>query len=684
MFLGSPLPTWKQIFTCKKKRAKKTFYEELFSDVFFMAESCMSIRLILNAIRAVAGKSEVRVLLPDYFCNQTIYSFNEEWVKLVFYPIKGDMDPNWDYLKAWTKENEFDVFIFTHYFGKYHANISRAREVCKHHNAILIEDCAHVMYPTGKMGTSGDFVIYSPHKQLPIMDGGVLVCNENGQKTMVAELNNWIRKHYNTLPNASSGFGWYVKKALQKLLPIHRGLTYYAGIHNSTDRGILHEIEKISQGSYNTLCDFKYIDFKRAAYIRRDNLEMMNYIISLRYPNVIALMDSRVDVPYFAVYSLENVKDKEKTAKEMIEAGFTVLYWPDLPYQLNDVVDHDEMKKLSKNVIVLPIHQNLSPQKLAKKFLGGEKQKEFDISLESISQEEYMALYSSLRVNNIPQDWIYGNAKEATEGWNAVRYNIVVNGVISGLVQILEKKKLGMTVAVRINRGPMMDIEHDSASIKLQIMEKIRKKYTHPIPIIYAPYIEMSAKSIHLATIYGWRCLNKFGFPSATVDLSLSEGELHKNMKAFWRKNLNHAKKDVIIRNNEYDTEEIIKLYNQFLKMKNIPGIPEHILRYLFGLPVSPLEVLTAYNKDGVMIAYKVLYKHGNCGTSFIAWNTDEGRAKQARTLLIWSSMLRLKELGYKYFDLGGVDDINTEEVAKYKRGAGGLDYRLAGEFIKF
>ena len=83
------------------------------------------------------------------------------------------------------------------------------------------------------------------------------------------------------------------------------------------------------------------------------------------------------------------------------------------------------------------------------------------------------------------------------------------------------------------------------------------------------------------------------------------------------------------------------------------------------------------------MIAFKVLYLHKGTGTSFIAWNTDEGLEKNARTLLIYESMLWLKREGFKYFDLGGVDDINTEAVAKYKRGMGGKDYRLLGEFIK-
>lgn len=369
MFLGMPLPTWKQIVTRKKGRNRKTYYEELYSDLFLMSESCMSIRLILNAVKEAENKDMVKVLLPDYFCNQTICSFEESWVDIVYYPIKGDMDPDWDYLKTYIKGNEFDVLLFTHYFGKYHGSISKAKEICNNHDSILVEDCAHVLYPTGKIGTSGDFVIYSPHKQLPIMDGAVLVCNQNDQKPVVAEINDWIKARYKNLPLRVGSTSWYIKKSLQKLIPIHRGLTYYPGVHNSNQMGSIHEPKRMSRESYNTLCDFTYLDFKKAAYLRRENLEMMNYILALKYPDIMPLIYNDVDTPYVAVYSLKNVQDKAKITMNLIAEGFTVLYWPDLPYHMNGVDGHEDMKQLSENIIVIPIHQDLDPQKLAKKFL---------------------------------------------------------------------------------------------------------------------------------------------------------------------------------------------------------------------------------------------------------------------------------------------------------------------------
>ena len=202
------------------------------------------------------------------------------------------------------------------------------------------------------------------------------------------------------------------------------------------------------------------------------------------------------------------------------------------------------------------------------------------------------------------------------------------------------------------------------------------------MPMVWFPFAVWRPEYLAAITGAGFKAMDPFAYPSGYLDLTQSEEELEANMKSFWRKHIKQAKKQVTIRINEYDADEVMRLYAEFLAYRQIPGIPDHILKYLFSLDKPPLEVLTAHNEDGEMIAYKVLYRHGNTGTSFIAWNTDEGRDKQARTLLIYSSALHLKSLGCTYYDLGGIDDITTEAVAKYKRGTGDTDYRLQGEFM--
>jgi hypothetical protein len=46
--------------------------------------------------------------------------------------------------------------------------------------AWLIEDAVHALRPVRGIGASGDFVLYSPHKHLPIPDGAVLVVRGDG------------------------------------------------------------------------------------------------------------------------------------------------------------------------------------------------------------------------------------------------------------------------------------------------------------------------------------------------------------------------------------------------------------------------------------------------------------------------------------------------------------------------
>lgn len=680
MLLGTQLPAWEQIIG-RKKAGREKFFNET-EHTLFLAESCMSINLIANACKRIKGRDKIYIWVPDYFCNQTIYSFRENWMEINYYPIDRNMDPKWCLIREKAKNCQLDIFIFTHYFGKYHASISNAKEICASGGGILIEDCAHLLYASGKAGRLGDFVIFSPHKQLPIFDGAILQCNRNDLNTDICDE---VLKSYGGLEREKDKSSWYIKKGIQKVVPVHRTLTYYPGVHMGEDIKEFHTPAKISRASYNILCGYTYEEFKRIAYIRRVNLAMMNFIMEKLFPDLVPLMDETTDVPYLAVYSLENCADKKAVTDELLKRDYTVLYWPDLPFGLEGIERHRDAFKLSENIITLPIHQGITPQKLIKKFYGNCKEESSNnimIDTTAVTRGRWDILFAQYRMTNIPQEWDYGNAKEETEGWKLTRGIVTKGGQDIGTIQILEKKAVGITVAVRVNRGPLLIEEYDNCRTHLLIMKLVRKMYKICIPIFWAPYLEMCPGNLKMVSDYGWKCRDFFGFPSATVNLSLPEDVLHKNLKPNWRKNLNKAKKDVYLRFNEYDVEEMINLYIKFLTDKDIPGIPRHILKYLFNMETPPLEVLTAHNDKGKIIAYKVLYLHGNTATSFIAWNTEEGLRKNARTLLIYESMLWLKRNGFAYFDLGGVDDINTEAVAKYKRGMGGEDYQLLGEFI--
>ena len=369
MILGMPSPTWKHLLGIQKKNNGKGFYELKYDHILWLAKSSMSIRLVIEAVKSTKKQNSIKVLVPDYFCYETISDIESEYTIIEYYPIDESFEPKWDYLKEWCKNNSFDVMIFTHYFGKYIESISRAKEICKSMDAILIEDCAHVLMPTGKMGTNGDFTILSPHKQLGVMDGAILYHNENAAKLLSQEVAERIDNVYSTMPQNHMSLVWNIKRGIQKIVPVHRSLKYFYGVHYGGKKEEKTKVLRCSPDSLVYLKNIQSVDMKIYASKRRRNLELMNYIITKLYPEVVPCLDSSINSPYMAAYSLKNVTSKEMVVNDMMKKGFILLFWPDLPHAIEEDACYESVKDMSKEYLFLPIHQGLRHQELIKKYL---------------------------------------------------------------------------------------------------------------------------------------------------------------------------------------------------------------------------------------------------------------------------------------------------------------------------
>ncbi len=391
MLLGRELPTWKQILQRGRATGKKPVLKD--EHTFFFAKSYMSIFAITKAIRSqrmfganIMDESRVSteriptvradgvaLWLPDYFCYETVNLFEEDWLEIIYYPVDRELNPKWDEVRALAATKAMDVFLFTHYFGSYH-EIGPARELCNRLGATLVEDCAHVLfdYEKSPIGKSGDFVIYSQHKQLPVSDGAVLRYQPQASSVDFGWLYEEIRKEYQHIAPMLDDKRWYQKKAVQRLTHMHRELNYTYEVHYGTHERMPHSLNRISSWSYNILSGYTRADYEQIGQIRRENVAEMNRIVTSLYPKVRPLNPIReYEVPYVAAYTLADCSDEEEkraTVMALIEKGFTILYWPDLPPELRYENGHDDAKSLSKDIFVIPsIHQDITPQILRRK-----------------------------------------------------------------------------------------------------------------------------------------------------------------------------------------------------------------------------------------------------------------------------------------------------------------------------
>lgn len=677
--LGSDVPSWKQLFGPIKPADAPYFQKD---NMVWMSQSAVSIKLIIKALREVRHKENINFWLPDYFCADTLNVFADEKVTAVFYPVSSDLEPDWKGIKENYKEQEMDVFLFVHYFGIPH-DISRASVFCKQRGAVLIEDCAHCLYDYEKIGSKGDFALFSPHKLLPVNSGAILVCNH--QEGILSGV--WENVLNEAAAQEPSGniFPWRIKKAVQKLFKLRRSTAFTVEPHiaGTEGYGSGQRAVGIDKWSKALLQSYDYEKLKRAAFIRRLNLKAVHYIVQSIDARIKPLIPEDAFCPYYAVFSLENVDNKQQAVELLEKKGLLVTFWPELPKAVLRLPYDSRVKKLSENTIVIPVHQGINSENLIGSALGKRKTEKAKYSFVPLSEKNTAQWDSIISArDNIPQDRVYGQIRAECSGDSCEDYLIVENGEVVGRLQAIVIRKFGIKCGVRINRGPILRQEDQPAEKVFEIMNAFKRKQGI-YPVLWAPNLTNSPQNMHLAYSFGWKGWNLFGFTSGILSLESSPEDIRKGLDSKWRNQLvSSEKKGFTVVNDNSKYQKALQLYLEDQKEKGFEGVPNAILTALFTRKESPLELYYVARGDEIL-AFDIIYLQGHIGHYLVGWNSFEGRKNYLNNLLLFHIAISLKEKGATRFDLGGIEYLDTEEIAKFKDGMRPEHYQLLGEFIK-
>ena len=670
--LLAPEPSWRELLGLMKLKE---------SEDIFTSGSAMSIKLILKGYCQILNKSRINVLVPDYFCAETESIFTGENINILRYPLDDDLEPDWKMIKKEYNGLESDVFIFVHYFGCEH-DVSKARAFCDLNKILLIEDCAHVLYPYGKIGKKGDFSIFSPHKFLPIPDGGII--KEKSGDKLVSDISSYLKEKSEKV-NHSKFLFWRAKKLALKILHINKKVQFKLGPHFIDVGEAINVDSGISEYSKKILSNYTYEKMKEIAYKRRENLQVINEVLMQLDENVRIMTDENIECPLFGVYSLENIKNPLEYVEKVKKLGLIVSFWPSVHKGIRPLTE--EFNKLTRYIITIPVHQNLSLNKLANLLTdtGKISNKEMKIELLSDSIEnrnKWNDILSKSSISNITQDWVYGDIKRKVENWTVKRYLIKDGSLDVGVVQVLVKKICGIPVAYRVNKGPIFVENYANIDNELSVLEMLRKIHIKA-PFLYVPYQPYSVLDLGKMIKNGWRLWDQFGFPTGEIDLSLSEEEIRAGLESKWRNQLKTAeKKNYIIQSDFNYFNQMLDLYQQEQKEKHFDGVPLAILKQM-QMESSPLTIFYVLDDNKKIVAFDMFYVHSNAATYYIGWNSEEGRKNYLNNLLLYHAAISLKKNGIKKLDLGGIEYIHTESVAKFKDGMRPKHFRQIGEFIK-
>jgi len=316
---------------------------------------------LAEALKRSAVGPGTDVLVPAYHCQSIVEPIEAIGGRAVYYRILGNLQPDLDDIASKLLCNTRSL-IAVHFFG-IKAELSDLRALCDRVGATLVEDCAHCFsYSTSDTtyGKTGDFVITSPRKFLPICDGGELFSPGNFS-TRIRQTRSGARYHLKMAANT-----------IERAWTAHRE-------NDLTANDTLQRAQTLVEVNSNNNIEIDYVDprfdyayascrpslsattlktlisFDRVVQLRRKNFAKLQ-AASQSFRRASAIIDNiESDFTPYVFPILVNIDDDVHSQLRTI--GVPMWRWDDIRNS-----DCEISKDYSKRLIQLPCHQELTPE----------------------------------------------------------------------------------------------------------------------------------------------------------------------------------------------------------------------------------------------------------------------------------------------------------------------------------
>lgn len=163
------------------------------------------------------------------------------------------------------------------------------------------------------------------------------------------------------------------------------------------------------------------------------------------------------------------------------------------------------------------------------------------------------------------------------------------------------------------------------------------------------------------------------------LDLSPSLEELRKKLDGKWRNQLNRAEKNnltVIEGNGIAEYKVFAQVYEKMWNRKQFDTTVDinEFGRICEDLPPGLKLKILICKYQGKPVSSIVCTAMGNTGIYLLGATHDEGLNTKGAYLLQWTMVKWLKENGFKFYDLGGIDPEKNPGVYHFKQGFSGQD----------
>jgi len=187
----------------------------------------------------------------------------------------------------------------------------------------------------------------------------------------------------------------------------------------------------------------------------------------------------------------------------------------------------------------------------------------------------------------------------------------------------------------------------------------------------------------------GYQLYNKFIKRTLLMDLTHSYEELRSSLNQKWRNCLNRAEKnnlEIIIGSKEVLFDEFKKIYSEMAERKGLKDLMDlnHFKRVQQHLPLELKLIVIICKYNGDSCSGGIFSAIGNLGVYIAGATSNIGLKTNGSYMIHWTFVKWLKENGYRFYDLNGINPEIYPGIYHFKAGLAGklgIDTNLLGKY---
>lgn len=284
-------------------------------------------------------------------------------------------------------------------------------------------------------------------------------------------------------------------------------------------------------------------------------------------------------------------------------------------------------------------------------------------------------------VPHLTQDWAYARGKVAGGSWRVRHWLIRRGGGIRALLTVLERRVAGVTVASRINRGPIL-IGPEADEVEWSaILSEVRRRT--PGIVFFAPSLPDTELTTRLLSRLGFRKWQAQGWRSGRIDLDRSEADILAGFTPGFRSKIRQAERagvEVEVRGDDAAFDWQLDRHTENMRDKGFTAFSPLQLRALRSAALPGNVTLLRVVSDGEPVAGVSVVRFADHAEYHIGWFGPKGRELNAGNVLMWHAMCEMRRQGVVSFDVGGLRE--GDGYTRFKRGMRPVEYRLTADWV--